>query len=91
MRPALDSHLNPEVAQRPEGFCFLEDSPMNRISPKARQATRRWIRAEHRGPRSGPEVFCFLEDSPGSKISAEGGDWLAALDDFRNWLARDAA
>ena len=32
-----------------------------------------------------------LEDSPMSRIFAGGEDWLAALDDFRNWLISEAA
>jgi hypothetical protein len=31
------------------------------------------------------------EDSPGCHSAAQRREWLAALDDFRNWLIREAA
>ena len=35
--------------------------------------------------------FAFSRDSTGRHDRARAREWLAALDDFRNWLIREAA
>ena len=99
---SLDSHLNAEVGEADRRRTDLEDSPMSPSSAERGQEPRGGWRRE-RPALGGLDSHLWtevraanrrsndLEDSPMSRISAERGNWLAALDDFRNWLIREAA
>jgi hypothetical protein len=47
--------------------------------------------AREAADRVGSELFRIVQNSGGTTALIHWKDWLAALDDFRNWLIREAA